>query len=376
VNRQRILASVLAVGLLLGLVAGLSLAQGPEPAGREAVAEGEAIAAGIVGDAIPIQGRLTDTGGTPLPDGTYMLTFRLYDEFMGGTVLCEDTDSVATADGLFSAYMNWCTSSDIDGKELYLGVQVESDPEMTPRQGVYAVPYAWSLRPGAEIKGEVDDDPILYAYNTGTGTGVWATSLENEGVHGSSWDGTGVFGSSLSGVGVHADSLTGTAIKADGTGIIQSAAESYVWVSGNDLRKKHSTDTTEFECDVYGGVKVTRGAVVGTKDVMLPVTLPGQLYGQDVTLTGIDVYFESHTDFDGIGVTAVRRQTGAGSGDLIRWDDTDRVCIPACSYHLDLTTNNVLDDEHGVVYVAFQLFFSGATTYVQVGGVRLTLEHD
>jgi hypothetical protein len=372
------LIGVLALGLLLALVAGISLAQGPEPLGREASAEREVGAAAALGDGIPIQGRLTDNGGNPLPDGTYSLTFRLYDTPTGGTPLCEDTDLENVEDGLFSAYLNHCTSSDIDGQQLYLGIQVEGDPEMTPRQGIHAVPYAWSLRPGAEIKGDIDgdSDSILYAYNTGSGAGVWATSLEGEGIHGSSWDDTGVYGSSLTGTGVHADSLSGVAVMADGTGIIQSTARSYVWISGNDLRKKYSTDTTQFECDLYGGVKVTRGADVGTKDVMLPVTLPGQLYGQDVTLTGIDVYFESNGDFDGIGVTAVRRQTGAGSGDLIIRDTAPRVCTPACSYHLDLTKNNVLDDQRGIVYVAFQLFFGGASSYVQIGGVRLTLEHD
>jgi hypothetical protein len=149
-----------------------------------------------------------------------------------------------------------------------------------------------------------------------------------------------------------------------------------VWISGNDLRKKASADTTLFECDLYGGVYVTRGGSGTTRDVMLPVTLPGQLYGQDVTLTGIDVYFDSETDFDGIGRTVVRRQSGVGSGDLMVADDTDRVCESDCSYHLDLTENNVLDDQHGVVYIAFQLFFSGSDTYVHIGGVRLTLEHD
>jgi hypothetical protein len=72
----------------------------------------------------------------------------------------------------------------------------------------------------------------------------------------------------------------------------------------------------------------------------------------------------------------VRRQTGAGSGDLIRWNGDDRVCESACSYHLDLTNNNVLDDEHGVVYIGFQMFFTSASSYVHLGGVRLTLEHD
>ncbi|MGD2178546.1 MAG: hypothetical protein PVG71_12065 [Anaerolineae bacterium] len=374
--RKWSIVTIAVVLAMLAVVVGLTQAQGPDSPEGEVAVEGEVSAAANVAQRIPIQGRLTDTGGNPL-NGTYSIRFRLYGAASGGTVVCEDTNSVSVEDGQFySDISGTCDSGDVGGQQLYLGVKVGSDPEMSPLQPIFPVPYAWSLRPGAEIKGEVDDDPILYAYNTGTGPGVWATSLEDEGIHGSSWDGSGVYGSSLTGTGVHADSLTGAAITADGTGIIRSAAKSYVWISGNDLRKKHSTDTTHFECDTYGGVKVRRGADSGTKDVMLPVTLPGQLYGQDVTLTGIDVYFESQGDFDGIGVTAVRRQSGAGSGDLIRWDGTDRVCSPACSYHLDLTSNNVLDDQHGIVYVGLQLFFGGSSSYVQIGGVRLTLEHD
>jgi hypothetical protein len=374
--RKWSIVSVAVVLAMLAVVVGLTQAQGPDSPEGEVAVEGEVSAAAMVAGRMPVQGLLTDSSGNPI-NGTYNIRFRLYDAASGGTVVCEDTNSVSVDNGLFESDISGdCDSGDINGQQLYLGVKVGADPEMRPLQAIFPVPYAWSLRPGAEIRGELDDDPILYAYNTGSGTGVWATSLDGEGVHGSSWDGTGVYGSSLTGIGVHADSLSGVAIKAEGTGIIRSTARSYVWISGNDLRKKHSTDTTRFECDTFGGVKVRRGADPGTKDVMLPVTLPGQLYGQDVTLTGIDVYFESQGDFDGIGATAVRRQTGAGSGDLIRWDGSDRVCSPACSYHLDLTNNNVLDDQHGIVYVAFQLFFGGSSSYVQIGGVRLTLEHD
>jgi hypothetical protein len=347
-QRQWILVSVLALGLLLALAVGLTQAQGPEPPEGEVNRASEVEEAAAVSGYIPIQGRLTDDGGNPL-DGDYSMTFRLYDVLSGGTALCEDSNTVSVDNGLFSTYMKG-TGCSIDG--------------------------AWSLRPGAVIS-DTRSGRVLYVQNYGSGQGLLGYSKNHDGVYGwsSASDHAGVSGENTGGgIGVYGWSNGGPAIKAAGR--IESTANSYVWISGNNLRKKNSTDTTQFECDIYGGVKVTRGADTGTKDVMLPVTLPGQLYGQDVTLTGIDVYFESETDFDGIGVTAIRRQSGAGSGDLIRWDGTDRVCESACSYHLDLTNNNVLDDEHGVVYIAFQLFFSGSSTYVQVGGVRLTLEHD
>jgi len=361
-------------GLILILVVGLGATQtarleaGPSPRGPASVGV-------MVHGRIPIQGRLTDASGSPL-NGDYSITFRIYDDDTDGTVLCQDTQTVSVSNGLFSTAIDGCTPSDIDGTQVYLGIQVGSDGEMTPRQPIYSVPYAMSLVPGADLRGSLSGQSMFGVENKSSewSTAIFgyasATSGENYGVEGRS--------NSTSGYGGYFQNSNGVALKAAGSGIIQSTARSYVWISGNDLQKKYSTDTTQFECDLYGGVKVTRGADAGNKDVMLPVILPGQLYGQDVTLTRIDVYFKSQSDFDGIGGTFVRRQTEVGSGDTIISDGTDRAC-PAgtsCSYYLDLTQNNVLDDEHGIVYIAFQLFFGGASNYVQIGGVRLTLEHD
>lgn len=372
---------------MLALAAGLTRAQEPAPPEGGGDRQGSEVVdeAAAVGASIPIQGRLTDASGNPI-DGTRSITFTLYNQLVGGTALCQDNDNVYVYDGLFTGYIDNCDSSDIYGDRLYLGIQVEGDEEMSPRRAIYPVPYAFSLRPGARIR-DTSSDSILKVDNLGSGNGVTAHSdsgagvradaVTGDGVYATSLWGDGVFGISADGRGVVGSSASGAAIAARGTGIITSTAKSYVWISGSDLRKRNSTDTTQFECDIYGGVKVTRGADPGMKDVILPVTLPGQLYGQDVTLTGIEVYFKSQTvPFDTIDATVVRRQTGAGSGDLIRSDETDRYCDPACSYYLALTNNNVLDDEHGVVYIAFRLQFNGPSSYIQIGGVRLTLEHD
>ncbi len=389
----RILLSVLVLGLLLVPMGRIGqaqeLAEPPSPDGGLAVED-------ITPGAIPIQGRLTDSSGNPLPDGDYEVYFALYESETGGVPICGDTNTVTVKDGLFHSYLDYCYSL-LHGQKVWLAVEVEGDGEMTPRQPIYAVPYALSLRPGAVIS-HSNNTQVLSVKNYGSGDGIYAYSANNNGVYASSGAdnraavsgynsstgdglkgislaGVGVFGGSLASVGVEASSSFSVALKASGTGIIQSSARSYIWISGNNLRKKQSTDSTQFELDTYGGVIVRPGGS-GRRDVMLPVTLPGQLYGQDVTLTGIDVYFKSQSDFDGIDATFVRRQTGAGSGDTIIADGTDHVCTTACSYHLDLTTNNILSDEQGVVYIAFQLFFGGSSNYVQIGGVRLTLEHD
>ena len=63
----------------------------------------EAIAAG----AIPIQGRLTNQLGAPL-NGTFSMTFRLYEVPSGGTALCSDNNTITVTNGLFSSYLDGC----------------------------------------------------------------------------------------------------------------------------------------------------------------------------------------------------------------------------------------------------------------------------
>jgi hypothetical protein len=116
------------------------------------------------------------------------------------------------------------------------------------------------------------------------------------------------------GVGLKAESNTGAAIKATGTGTIQSSALSYAWVSGNGVRPYRQADSTIINMDTVGGAQVYRGATVGTKNVMLPITITGPLYGQNVTITGMDVYFSGSTATDFITTILLRRQTGVCAG--------------------------------------------------------------
>ena len=144
-----------------------------------------AVAASAVTNSINYQGRLTDSAGEPL-SGTYRMTFRLYDVASGGTALDEDTHTVVVTEGLFNTYIN-IDPSYFDGRELWLGITVKGDSEMTPRQELRPVPYALSLRPGAVINGS-SLDCILKVENTyvgkGTGTGVRAYSANGYGVYG------------------------------------------------------------------------------------------------------------------------------------------------------------------------------------------------
>lgn len=177
------LALLLLVTLVLTVRPGVSVARAQEPgAGGDTPRTGDEAEA-AVSDEIPIQGRLTDASGNPI-NGTRAITFTLYTNSVGGTVMCQDKDTVTVVNGLFSARMGYCTASDINGRQLYLGVQVAGDPEMVDRQAILPVPYAWSLRPGANISGTVGSDAILHVENWATdGRGLRGLAKSASGIN-------------------------------------------------------------------------------------------------------------------------------------------------------------------------------------------------
>ncbi len=173
--------SLLIFALLLAFSWGLGRAQEASPT-HERPFSPDAVTG--TSNYIPIQGRLTDAQGNPL-DGHYSLRFRLFDVYSGGSALCTDTVyDVPVNQGLFNTYMNASACTALDGRQLYLSIQVGSDPEMTPRLIIDNVPYAWTLRPGAEISGTVGADAILDIDNySSTGRGLRSEVQSNTGVN-------------------------------------------------------------------------------------------------------------------------------------------------------------------------------------------------
>ncbi|HRZ30285.1 MAG TPA: hypothetical protein P5274_01290 [Candidatus Paceibacterota bacterium] len=95
---------------------------------------------------INYQGKLTNSSGTAVADGTYAMEFKLYDALTGGSVLWTETrtgaDEVTVTDGLFSVMLGSVASlSSVDfNQALYLSINVESDGEMSPRKTLGTVP--------------------------------------------------------------------------------------------------------------------------------------------------------------------------------------------------------------------------------------------
>jgi hypothetical protein len=141
-------------GLIVALVAALALvgvrvwAQEGDGAAPDAVAEVTATTLRLT-----YQGRLLIPGtGQPRPDGSYGLTFRLYNVESGGTALWTEerkgANAVPVTKGAFSVELGSVTAlpAIFNGQDLWLGVtgttQAGDDPEMTPRQRITWQPYA------------------------------------------------------------------------------------------------------------------------------------------------------------------------------------------------------------------------------------------
>ena len=450
------IVSILSLALLLTLTVSLVAAQqGTTGRAPEANAPEELTSHS---DFIPIQGRLTDASGNPL-NGTYLVDFKIYEHYSGDTALCEDLDNeIQVENGLFSSYMAGCNA--IDGRQLFLGITVNDDPEMTPRQYIDNVPYAWTLRPGAVISDFIGPGPILhlenwdptgrglrayamsqtgtnygvvgasrspdgfggYFYNNGAGIALkvnssdglgllatsvsdnaisasstdgmglyaysendialWATSINSAGIHGAGGQGPGVEGFSVLGPGVYGESLTGgVAIAANGA--ITSTAPTYLWISGSDVLPFDHNNTTIIDLNSHGGASIMRGARTDFQSVVLPITIPGTLYGQDVKLTELNLYWQGDTSFDSIVTIRLRRQNGVCNNCYveIKADTADYTCVAGdhpqgCVISLPLTTNNYLSPTSGVLYLTLELGFESNVSWIDFGGARLTLEYD
>ena len=127
---------------------------------------------------IRYQGQAVDTGGVPL-EGPYTLTFRLYDAATGGQVLWQEIQPVSLTGGHFSVLLGQVTPLDAMGWEAscWLGVQVNEEPELSPRQQITSVPLA-ILAQAAEALTE----PITPALITpqGAGSGLDADTVDGQ----------------------------------------------------------------------------------------------------------------------------------------------------------------------------------------------------
>ena len=95
---------------------------------------------------INFQGKVVNTDGTNVANGSYAFVFSLYTVSSGGTNVWTESKSVTVTDGIFQTNLGDTTtlpgSVDFNTDNIYLGINFNSDGEMSPRVRFTAAPYA------------------------------------------------------------------------------------------------------------------------------------------------------------------------------------------------------------------------------------------
>ncbi len=100
---------------------------------------------------INFQGKVVNkTTGTNIADNSYTFVFTIYDAASGGSTLWTETKSVTVTNGIFQTLLGSDTalpaSIDFNTDNIYLGINFNSDGEMSPRVRFAAVPQAFNAQ--------------------------------------------------------------------------------------------------------------------------------------------------------------------------------------------------------------------------------------
>jgi hypothetical protein len=167
VTRTEIKVTLTMATVLLGLLVALALLAMPS-AGAHPPLEGPGGQGGVtvtstVPTMISYQGQLL-SNGNPVT-GTYTMTFSLYSGPTGGTSVWQETQSVTVTNGLFNVLLGSAgspLSPPLFTGTTYLGVKVGSSPEMTPRQQIVSVSYAFVADTAKNGGGWTEDTGVVH----------------------------------------------------------------------------------------------------------------------------------------------------------------------------------------------------------------------
>lgn len=136
------------------------------------------------------QGTLT-TGSTPVPDGNYSVTFRLYTASTGGGAVWAEAQLVTTRNGVFNAILGKIVSLPASFNTSYwMSLQVGAEPELSPRLEMTGVSYSMQSLVADSAKKVADGSINTAALAAGAVTA--ANILDEPGVSSSTRASTGM----------------------------------------------------------------------------------------------------------------------------------------------------------------------------------------
>ena len=313
------------------------------------------------------QGYLTNGSGTPL-DGAYDIVASLWDDAAAGVQEWgpETHVDVEVNNGLFNLALGSVTPllPHVFDEALFLELTVGTTT--LPRQPLRTTAYAYGLVPGAKVQGDPEGSSYgLYVYNTGAGAtdrGVYAGGNQY-GLYAEEW-GSGD-------VGIY----TPDYVRALG---YRSAADSYLFVPGNfgvalgDVLTKN----LEVNYEANGYVRLRNTAGSGIRYFYIPIQTPAVMFGQNVTVEQVTLYYDLTSANSYISTTNLRKQTGPGflSADSLLTYTTDLTSTSPTSISL-APTNATLSSTDGGLQLRLVLYFANTTDSIYIGGVRLRLGH-
>ena len=111
---------------------------------------------------INYQGVLKNLSGTLIENNSLQMTFSIYSNISDSVPVWNEKQTVAVKEGIYSVQLgsvNPIDSSAFDGTIKYLGVKIDTDPEMTPRLAMVSVPYAYMSN-----KSNLSDQAVIASY--------------------------------------------------------------------------------------------------------------------------------------------------------------------------------------------------------------------
>ncbi len=101
---------------------------------------------------ISVQGTLKDASGASVADGTYSVTFRLFNQETGGDPVWQEVATVEVVGGIYSHYLGSVTPLNAANfaSTLYMGLKVGSY-ELNPRTRMTYAPYTFSSNTAQKV---------------------------------------------------------------------------------------------------------------------------------------------------------------------------------------------------------------------------------